>query len=82
MIGALLHPVGFATDALRDIADWAAAATIRTRERITQFANAGALGANNSPAPKALQERALINTVGHKPGDFVQPLRCLDSFLW
>ena len=45
MIRALLHPVGLATDALRDLADRAAAATIRTRERIAQLANAGAFGA-------------------------------------
>ena len=34
VVGAFLHPVGLATDALRDLADRAAAATIRTRERI------------------------------------------------
>ena len=45
VIRALLHPVGLATDALRDLADRAAAATIRTRERIAQLANAGAFGA-------------------------------------
>ena len=81
MIRALLHPVGLATDALRDLADRAAAATIRTRVRIAQLANAGAFGAYKSPAPKALQECPFVDTVGHEPGDFVQPLRCLDSFL-
>ena len=34
VIGALLHPVGLATDALSDLADRAAAAAIGTRERI------------------------------------------------
>ena len=45
MIRAYLLTVRFATEALRDMADRAATATVRTRQRVAYLANTGALGA-------------------------------------
>lgn len=82
MIRAFLLPVGFATDALRDPADRAAAAAVRARKTIAYLTNTGALWTVNFPAPRACQERGFIDTVGHEAGDLFQPLSCIDSFLW
>lgn len=82
MIRAYLFPVRFATEALRNLADRAATATVRTRQRIAYLANTGALGAQDSCASIARQECGFVDAVGHEAGDFLQPLRCQYSFLW
>lgn len=82
VIRAYLLPVRLATEALRDLADWAATATIRTRQRVTYLANTGALGAQDSRASIARHECGFVDAVGHEASDFLQPLRCQYSFLW
>ena len=82
MVRALLLPDRFATDAFRDPADRAAAATVRARKGIAYLTNTSALRAHNFPTPRAYQECGFVDAVGHEAGDPLQPLSCPDSFLW
>ena len=82
MVRAFILPVGFATDAFGDLADRAAAATLRARKGITHLANASAFRAQNFPALRARHKRGFIYTAGHELVDQHQPpLARLDSFL-
>lgn len=82
VVRALLISDRFATDAFRDLADRAAAATVRARKGIAYLTNTSALRAQNIPTPRACQECGFVDAARHEAGDPRQPLGCRDSFLW
>ena len=81
MIGTCIIPIGLAKNAFRDLADRAAAATLRASKAVAYLADTGALWTSNFPASRASHESRFIDTVCREACDFFQPLSYPDSFL-
>ena len=81
MIRTCIILIGLAKNAFRDLADRAAAATLRASKGVAYLADTGALWTSNFPASRASHESRFIDAVCHEACDFFQPLSHPNSFL-